>query len=114
MVQDRILWEDIPDTLIEKWVSDYKLDKWPFGSEDKHDLNRDKVERLYSEILKGGNSGKLPKDKDLANLYDVLSKVRCAVFNDEKLIRYISQTTTSENRTCEFAVRDLNQFIESL
>ena len=128
MAQDRIQWEDIPEGIMEKWVKEYGLEKWPFRVGDKHNINRDKAERIYSEIHAHGGVRekqpqpdvdvpkkiKLPKDPDLLKLYDILREARCAVFNDEKMKNNIGKKTTTEYRTCEFAVNDINRFIKSL
>jgi hypothetical protein len=125
MSKDRILWEDIPDDILSKWLRDYKLETWPFKAKTRHDGNREKVQKLYFDIHSAGSAhrrksprqagrGRLPKDANLKILYDLLSEARCAVFDDEKMKRTINNKATAEFKTCEIVVRDLNRFIRTL
>ncbi len=125
MLKDRIQWENIPKDKIAKWLQDYNLDAWLFKGKALSDINREKVQKLYFDIHSFGKEserkdaekpgkGKLPKDPNLKILYDILSKTRCAVFDDAKMKRTINNKKTSEFKTCEIAVRDLNRFINTL
>jgi len=93
MSKDRIQWENIPKDKIAKWVKDYNLDAWPFKGKALSDINREKVQKIYFDIHSLGkgperknaetpSKGKFPKDPNLKILYDILSKARCAVFDD--------------------------------
>lgn len=128
MPKERIQWEDMPDHFIENWLSEYQLEQWPFASGEKHGLNRDKVEKIYTSIFECNIADpneecpepgtpikkKLPKEPNLKILYDLLRKIECAVFDDERLIQIINNKGTSDSRTCEIGVRNINRFIKSL
>ncbi len=125
MSKDRIEWENIPKDKLSKWLKDYSLEAWPFKGKALSDINKEKIQKLYFDIHSFGKAskrkdteapskGKFPKDPNLKILYDILSKVRCAVFDDAKMKRTINNRKTSEFKTCEIAVRDINRFINTL
>ena len=128
MLKDRIQWEDIPDHIMEKWLKPYQLERWPFTMHDRHAMNREKVAQIYSEIHRFGEAQegaekeeipasvrkRLPQDANLKTLYEILRKSRCAIFDDAKLKKTINNKETTQFKTCEIAVRDINRFIKSL
>ncbi len=113
MIQDRIQWENIPDEMMERWLSAYELGKWPFNQGDKHAMNREKIAKIYSEIHRSDKK-RLPQDPYLKTLHNILHKSECAVFDDAKLKNNINNKETAVFKTCEIAVRDINGFIKSL
>lgn len=125
MSKDRIQWENIPADKIDRWLKAYNLDAWPFKGKALSDINREKVQKLYFDIYNVGKAskrkdggvpgkGKSPKDPNLKILYDILSKARCAVFDDDKIKKIINNKKTGKFKTCEIAVRDINRFINTL
>jgi hypothetical protein len=69
-----------------------------------------------SEKKDGGTPGrgKSPQDPNFKILYEILSKARCAVFDDDKMKKNINNKKTAKFKTCEIAVRDINRFIKTL
>lgn len=125
MSKDRILWENIPEGTLSKWLKDYNLQSWPFKEKALHDINREKVQKIYFDIHSTGHAskekksripskGRLPKDPNLKILYDILSEAQCAVFDDDKMKKNINNKKTAEFKTCEIVVRAINRFISTI